>query len=200
MLTVNEAAVTHVGIGNHAMPCRRRKRSILKRAMLMLQVAACLVAAVLGVASYWTPFVYNHREHAFETKVNWCGVKLHRARVYFWTAKQVEASEADRYEAIQSVDLEAFYQMGRPRPPVLDLDLRSDGYSGSLAAWAIVSVLAIGPTIAFVVIPTRRIWRHRRGRCVFCGYCLVGLVSRRCPECGCTMNLGKGGLRDGSAT
>lgn len=55
----------------------------------------------------------------------------------------------------------------------------------SIPLWALTMVLAPYPLLAFVRGPLRRVRRRRRGQCIACGYCLTGLPSRRCPECGC---------------
>jgi hypothetical protein len=50
--------------------------------------------------------------------------------------------------------------------------------------WALVIVLPIQPTIAFVRGPYRRYRRRKKGLCLTCGYNLTGNVSGVCPECG----------------
>lgn len=40
------------------------------------------------------------------------------------------------------------------------------------------------PTIAFIRGPVRRWRRKRQGRCLNCGYSLMGNVTGSCPECG----------------
>lgn len=47
------------------------------------------------------------------------------------------------------------------------------------------------------------IWCHvcrDRFACANCGYCLRGVGSDRCPECGCATKLGKGASHDGTVT
>lgn len=62
-----------------------------------------------------------------------------------------------------------------------------NGWAVVVAAFAIgiVSVLQLGLPLSAVVWCRRKLWPVRTpGFCAKCGYCLRGLTSFRCPECG----------------
>jgi len=54
----------------------------------------------------------------------------------------------------------------------------------STPLWAPAVLLLLPALVAFVRGPVRRSVRRRRGRCLSCGYPLIGLPEPRCPECG----------------
>ena len=54
-------------------------------------------------------------------------------------------------------------------------------------AWLLFVLFVAYPTFAFIRGPLRRYRRHKRGRCLACGYDLRGSQGG-CPECGATRN------------
>ncbi len=50
--------------------------------------------------------------------------------------------------------------------------------------WALITVAAVYPTVAFIRGPVRRWRRRKKGACLKCGYDLTGNVTGVCPECG----------------
>lgn len=57
------------------------------------------------------------------------------------------------------------------------------GYPGS--TWYVLPLLFpyLGITVGIILLYAWRVQNHA-GRCKHCGYCLSGLYSRTCPECG----------------
>ena len=53
-----------------------------------------------------------------------------------------------------------------------------------LPLWALFTLFAAYPSIAFIRGPLRRWRRGKRGSCLKCGYDLTGNVSGVCSECG----------------
>jgi len=59
------------------------------------------------------------------------------------------------------------------------------------------ALLMAGPTVYLTLRYVRWYRRDQHGECRFCGYSLIGNVSKICPECGCATRLDKAGRRVG---
>lgn len=55
--------------------------------------------------------------------------------------------------------------------------------------WALITVLGVYPTVAFIRGPVRRWRRRKKGACLKCAYDLTGNVTGVCPECGTAISV-----------
>lgn len=59
--------------------------------------------------------------------------------------------------------------------------------SATIPMWMLAALSALMLSVLFLRGPWRRHQRVLRNHCQCCGYCLTGLISPRCPECGTAM-------------
>ena len=151
------------------------------RKVLTVISALCLVGVVaLGVRSYWPCCAHYQGEN------DYYDVWLIQGNILIEWEEYTSMSPPIRLRRPRGWSVRHHGFFGLAGTNILPL-FRTSIYPRSVDIY----IPLLYPTVLFALLPLlwllpfyRRDWRKKQGRCVRCGYLLIGLPERRCPECG----------------